>query len=531
MKAEILLGDEAVAMGAVHAGITAAYSYPGTPASEIMEYLIGRSKDGGFHATWCINEKVAYEEALGVSFAGKRTMVSMKHVGLNVAADPFMNSALTGTGGGLVVAVADDPGMHSSQNEQDSRYYARFALIPCFEPSDHQEAYDMTRRAFDVSEDMGVPVMLRLVTRLSHSRSAVVPRAARDQNDLQAAESSDWTLLPMNARRRFRLLVKKQADLVALSEASEFNRLTLNTCDRRMGVIASGVGYNYVMETLQNVKEPPSLLKISTYPVPERLVRRLVEHVEAVLVVEEGYPFIEHSMSGLFGIPGKRLMGKLSGDLPASGELNPDLLAQVLAPERRTVMESSSTDLPPRPPQLCKGCPHGDTYAALGRALQGYPHANVFSDIGCYTLGALPPYRAIDTCVCMGASVGMARGGADAGIRPSVAVIGDSTFGHSGLTPLADAAASDTDMTVIILDNSTVAMTGGQPSFASGPKLLGMIQGVGVAAEHIRVIEPLPKNLETNAGIIREELEHRGLSVVVAVRECIQQARKRKRNG
>ena len=530
MKAEILLGDEAVALAAVHAGITAAYSYPGTPASEIMEYLIVHSKEGGFHATWCMNEKVAFEEALGVSFAGKRTMVSMKHVGLNVAADPFMNSALTGTGGGLVIAVADDPGMHSSQNEQDSRYYARFALIPCFEPSDHQEAYEMTRRAFDVSEDMGVPVMLRLVTRLSHSRSAVRPREARGQNSLETGESRDWTLLPMNARRRFKLLVEKQADLVALSEASEFNRLNLSTSNRRIGVIASGVGYNYVMEALQNLKEAPSLLKISTYPLPESLVRGLVEHVETILIAEEGYPFIERGVSGLFGIPGKMVLGKLSGDLPSSGELNPDLLVKALAPERRAA-GPVSTDLPSRPPQLCKGCPHGDTYDALRRALQDYSKASVFSDIGCYTLGALPPYRAINTCVCMGASVSMAKGGSDAGIRPSVAVIGDSTFGHSGLTPLADAAASDTDMTVIILDNSTVAMTGGQPSFASGRKLLSMIEGVGLAAEHIRVIEPLPKNLDTNAGIIKEELEHRGLSVIVAVRECIQEARKRKRNA
>jgi indolepyruvate ferredoxin oxidoreductase alpha subunit len=532
MKAEILLGDEAVALGAIHAGITAAYSYPGTPASEIMEYLIRVSQgDGGFHATWCINEKVAFEEALGVSFAGKRSMVSMKHVGLNVAADPFMNSALTGTAGGLVVAVADDPGMHSSQNEQDSRYYAQFALIPCFEPAHHQEAYDMTRRAFDLSEDMGVPVMIRLVTRLSHSRSAVTPRKARGQNSLRPGESKDWTLLPMNARRRFKLLIEKQADLVGLSEASEFNRLTLNASDRRIGVITSGIGYNYVMENFQNLKEPPSLLKISTYPIPVRLVTRLVEHVETIIIAEEGYPFIEHNVRGLFGIPGKKIRGKLSGDLPASGELGPDIVAKVLVSEAPATREPVGTGLASRPPQLCKGCPHGDTYDALRQALKAYHQANVFSDIGCYTLGALPPYQAINTCVCMGASVSMAKGGADAGIRPSVAVIGDSTFGHSGLAPLIDAASSDTDMTVIILDNSTVAMTGGQPSFASGEKLIRMIEGAGVAAEHIRVIEPLPKNLDANARLIREELDHKGLSVIVAVRECIQEARKRKRSA
>jgi indolepyruvate ferredoxin oxidoreductase alpha subunit len=531
MKAEILLGDEAVALGSIHAGITAAYSYPGTPASEIMEYLIRISKrDGGFHATWCINEKVAFEEALGVSFAGKRTMVSMKHVGLNVAADPFMNSALTGTGGGLVVAVADDPGMHSSQNEQDSRYYAQFAQIPCFEPADHQEAYDMTRRAFEVSEDLGVPVMIRLVTRLSHSRSAVAPRKARAQNPLSRGEGRDWTLLPMNARRRFKLLIDKQADLITLSEESEFNRLDLVDSDHSVGVIASGVGYNYVMESLGGLTQPLSVLKISTYPLPRRLITGLVKHVDTVIIAEEGYPFIEHNLRGLFGIPGKKIRGKLSGDLPSSGELNPDIIAALLAPGTLASRQRGKMKLASRPPQLCKGCPHGDTYAALKQALAGYGEANVFSDIGCYTLGALPPYQAINTCVCMGASVSMAKGGADAGIRPSVAVIGDSTFGHSGLTPLVDAAASNTDMTVIILDNSTVAMTGGQPSFASGESLIRMIEGAGVAKEHIRVIEPLPKNLEANSRVIKEELDHKGLSVVVAVRECIQEARKRKRS-
>jgi indolepyruvate ferredoxin oxidoreductase alpha subunit len=532
MKSEILLGDEAVALGAIHAGITAAYSYPGTPASEIMEYLVNASKgDTGFYATWCINEKVAFEEALGVSFAGKRTLVSMKHVGLNVAADPFMNSALTGTGGGLVVAVADDPGMHSSQNEQDSRYYADFAKILCFEPANHQEAYEMTRRAFDVSEEMGIPVMLRLVTRLSHSRSAVTPREARGRNPLRLGDRKDWTLLPMNARRRFKRLIEEQQELAHLSERSEFNRLEMNGSADRLGVIASGIGYNYVMENLRAVDAPPSLLKISTYPVPEGLIRKLVAQADTVLVVEEGYPFIERRLMGIFGIPGKRVLGKLSGELPATGELNPEVVRAALGLDPLVTPSQQTAKLATRPPQLCKGCPHSDTYEALKLALSGYKQANVFSDIGCYTLGALPPYQAINTCVCMGASVSMAKGGTDAGIRPSVAVIGDSTFGHSGLTPLIDAATSNADMTVIIVDNGTVAMTGGQPSFASGERLVSMIKGAGVAEEHIKVIEPLPKNLETNARTIRQELEHKGLSVVIAARECIQEARKRRRSA
>jgi indolepyruvate ferredoxin oxidoreductase alpha subunit len=529
VEPEILLGDEAVALGAIHAGITAAYSYPGTPASEIMEYLVRMSQEaGGFRASWCINEKVAYEEALGVSFAGKRTMVSMKHVGLNVAADPFMNSALTGTGGGLVLAVADDPGMHSSQNEQDSRYYGQFARIFCFEPACHQEAYDMTRAAFDLSEDLSIPVMLRLVTRLSHSRSAVTPREPRRRNRLRMGEARDWTLLPMNARRRFKMLMDKQADLVRLSEQSGFNRLDLDRANRRLGLIASGIGYNYVTENTRHLKNPPSVLKIATYPLPEALLRKLVGHVETVIIVEEGYPFIESTIRGLAGIPGKTIKGKLSGHLPVSGELNPEIVRNALELEPAKTREPAAVELAGRPPQLCKGCPHSDTYNALTQALRHYTQANVFSDIGCYTLGALPPYQAINTCVCMGASVSMAKGGSDAGIRPSVAVIGDSTFGHSGLTPLVDAAASNTDMTVIIVDNGTVAMTGGQPSFSTGERLIRMVRGCGVPDEHIRVIEPLPKNLEANTRTIREELDYEGLSVIIAARECIQEARKRR---
>jgi indolepyruvate ferredoxin oxidoreductase alpha subunit len=331
MKIEILLGDEAVALGAIQAGLSAGYSYPGTPASEIMEYLIkAAAKTKSFLASWSVNEKVAYEEALGVSFAGKRALVSMKHVGLNVAADPFMNSALTGANGGLVVVPADDPGMHSSQNEQDSRFYADFAKIPCFEPSNHQEAYEMTRQAFDVSERMGIPVMIRLVTRLSHSRSTVRPREPRGQNEIRPGASQDWTLLPVNARRRFRGILDGQAEMVRLSEESEFNSLRLNEKDRSLGVVASGIAFNYVQENLGEAGNPPSLLKVCTYPLPGKLIGRLVEHVETVLVVEEGYPLIERSLRGFFGVPGKTIKGKLSGDLPLTGELSPETVRPAL---------------------------------------------------------------------------------------------------------------------------------------------------------------------------------------------------------
>jgi len=529
MTKEVLLGDEAVALGAVHAGLSAAYSYPGTPASEIMEFLVRPPVESRpYVAAWSINEKVAFEEALGASYAGKRAMVSFKHVGLNVAADPFMNSAMTGANGGLVVVSADDPGMHSSQNEQDSRFYARFARIFCYEPSDHQEAYDMTREAFDLSERLGLPVMIRLVTRLSHSRSSVETRTARPQNPLHLGEAKDWTLLPVNARRRFALLIDLQAEMAETADTSPFNTLEINPDNTELGVIASGIAWNYVREALRDAPRRPSLLKIGTFPPPEKLIRKLFAHVQNVLVAEDGYPLIEESLSGFFGVPGKTVKGKLSGDLPATGELSPDILRSALGLEPLSSHPAPSVLLAARPPQLCAGCPHADTFKALNKALEGVSPAGVFSDIGCYTLGALPPYNAIHTCVCMGASISMAKGAADAGLHPAVAVIGDSTFAHSGITPLITAAAANTRMTVFILDNGTTAMTGGQPSFGTGESLLRIIEGAGVPRERIRTITPLPKFLEANTAVIREEIEHDGLSVIVAVRECVVEARKRR---
>jgi indolepyruvate ferredoxin oxidoreductase alpha subunit len=531
MKQEVLLGDEAVALGAIHAGLSGGYSYPGTPASEIMEYLVrAAAQDKSFVASWSVNEKVAYEEALGVSYAGKRALVSMKHVGLNVAADPFMNSAITGANGGLVVVVADDPGMHSSQNEQDSRFYAEFAQILCFEPSNHQEAYDMTREAFDISEKLGIPVMIRMVTRLSHSRSRVRPRAPKPQNSLNYGVGIDWTLLPVHARRRFKLLVDKQKDLVNVSQRSQFNSLHINPDNTSIGIIASGIAANYVYENYTNQQDRPSLLKLTTYPIPVTLLKELIDHVDTVLVVEEGYPFIEKRISGVFGIAGKKIHGKLSGHLPSTGELSPGIVRQGLELEALPKRDISEFPMAGRPPQLCLGCSHADTYRALNEALESHPESNVFSDIGCYTLGALPPYNAIQSCVCMGASVSMAKGGAEAGVYPSVAVIGDSTFAHSGITPLLAASAANTNMTVFILDNATVAMTGGQPTFLSGDKLTKVIEGMGVAKEHIRVIIPLPKNHEENVQIMKQELDYPGLSVVIAARECVQEARKKKRS-
>jgi len=497
MGREVLLGDEAVGLGAVHAGLTGIFGYPGTPSTEIFEFVeqIAR-KRGDIEAHWSTNEKVAYEEALGVSWAGRRALVTMKHVGLNVAADAFMNSAITGANGGLVLAVADDPGMHSSQNEQDSRYFARFALIPCYEPRNQQECYDMTREAYDLSEELGVPVMVRLVTRIAHSRAAVeTTDRLRPQNPLRPARDiRRWTLLPSELRGK-------------------------------RGLIACGITLNYALENLPEDHDW-SILTIGQYPVPREKIRKLVEHVDEVLVLEDGYPFVEEMLHGLFGLETATVKGRLTGHLPRTGELNPDLVrAGMGLPAVATAAQVEATAAS-RPPTLCPGCPHTDTFKALNEALEVYTKPQVFSDIGCYTLGALPPLEAIHSCVDMGASISMAAGAAIAGYRPAVAVIGDSTFAHSGMTGLLSAVEQKANVNVIIVDNETVAMTGTQPSAATMETLDRIVLGLGVDPDHFRIITPVPKNHADNVRVFREELEHEGPSVIVARRACIEKIKR-----
>ncbi len=527
-KTSVLLGDEAVALGAIHAGISGVYGYPGTPSTEIFEAVQASAKDT-VHAVWSTNEKVGYEEALGMSYAGKRAMVTMKHVGLNVAADPFMNSAITGVNGGLVLAVADDPSMHSSQNEQDSRYYAHFAMIPCLEPGNQQEAYDMVLYAFDLSEAMNVPVMLRLVTRLAHSRANVqVLKEGRAQNELHPSDDwTKWTLLPLNARKNFARLVENQPKVLEESGKSEYNQLTI-VDGATTGIITSGIAVNYVFENLPADQKDYSILIVKQYPMPIGKLKTLVDSVDEILVVEEGYPYIEERLNGYLGLCDKSVRGKLTGDLPRTGELNPDSVRAALHMQALKTVPMAR-NLAGRPPQLCTGCPHADTYKALNEAMKDFEGGRVFSDIGCYTLGALPPYRAIESCVDMGASISMANGAAHAGIRPVVCAIGDSTFTHSGMTPLLDAAAIDSPMTVFILDNSTVAMTGGQPTYGTGDELARIVKGLGVPEGHVIAINPVPKQHEKNVGIIKRELQHEGLSVILAQRECVEEIKRRKK--
>ena len=521
LKRKLLLGDEAIAQGALDAGLSGVYAYPGTPSTEITEYIQNSqlAVQRGVHSRWCTNEKTAMEQALGMSFMGKRALVCMKHVGLNVCADPFVNSAMTGVNGGLVVLAADDPSMHSSQDEQDSRFYGKFAMMPTLEPSNQQEAYDMMALAFDLSEKVNLPVLVRVTTRMAHSRSAVlIKEKAREENALNYdAKASNWVLLPVNARKRNDVVTGQQPELEQMAASSKYN----DYCDGKdhsLGIIACGIGYNYVMENFPK-GSPYPILKISQYPLPKEMVRKMTLECQSVLIVEEGQPFVEEQVRGV--MPGNAyIKGRLSGELPRTGELTPDLVATALGFKLHENY-APCEDVVPRPPAFCQGCGHRDVYTALNEVLKDYPDARVFGDIGCYTLGFLPPFKAIHSCVDMGASIGMAKGAADAGQWPSVAVIGDSTFTHSGMTGLLDAINENSNITVIISDNLTTAMTGGQDS-AGTNKFEAICRGLGLDNEHLKVVVPIPKNMPEITRILREEIEYKGVSVIIPRRECMQ---------
>ncbi len=465
---QLLLGDEAIALGAINAGLSGIYAYPGTPSTEITEYVQNNAvaRERRIHSHWSTNEKTATEEALGMSFCGKRSMVCMKHVGMNVAADAFVNSAMTGTNGGMIVVAADDPSMHSSQNEQDSRFYAQFALVPLLEPSSQQEAYDMTAYGFELSEKYRIPVMLRMVTRLAHSRGVVATatEAAAENTLSYPVDTAQWVLMPGNSKRRYPRLIADYATLAEVAETSPFNRY-IDASDKSVGIIASGIAYNYLMENYPE-GAPHPVVKISQYPLPVKMLNRLADECDSILIIEEGQPVIEPMLRGILS-SNRVIKGKLDGTLPRTGELTPDSVRLALGLEAHPSAEASK-NVVARPPALCNGCGHRDVYHALNDVLATYESPKVFGDIGCYTLGWLAPFNAIDTVLDMGASITMAKGAADAGQHPAVAIIGDSTFTHSGMTGLLDAINENTPMTVIICDNLTTGMTGGQDSQGTG---------------------------------------------------------------
>lgn len=528
MEKLLLLGDEAIAQGAIDGGLSGIYAYPGTPSTEIMEFVQGskQAAELNIHRRWSTNEKTAMEAALGMSYAGKRSMVCFKHVGLNVAADAFVNASITGVNGGLIVVSADDPSMHSSQNEQDSRFYAKFAMIPILEPSNQQEAYEMAYNGFELSERLNVPVMLRITTRMAHSRADVKRLPQKKQNVLRLpSDPRQFVLLPAIARKNYKKLLGAQPTMESESEKSVFNQL-IDGFDKKLGIIAAGIAFNYLCENFENGKVPYPTLKISQYPLPRRQVEAIYNQCESLLILEDGAPVIEEMLKGFLNI-GKPIRGRIDGTLPRDGELNPNIVAKALSISIEEG-EEVPTVVANRPPSLCQGCGHRDVFEDLNEVLKEFGTGRVFSDIGCYTLAALPPFNSVNSCVDMGASVTMAKGAADAGLIPAVAVIGDSTFTHSGMTGLLDAVLENSPITVIISDNSTTGMTGGQTSSAFG-RLVDICKGIGVNPDHIKVITPLKKNHEENVKIIRDELNYQGLSVIIPQRECIQTFARRKK--
>lgn len=518
MKTEILSGNEAIARGAYEAGVLVASAYPGTPSTEILENIVQYRE---IDASWAPNEKVALEVAIGASFGGGRSLAAMKHVGVNVAADPLFTLSYTGVNGGLLLITADDPEMHSSQNEQDNRNYARFAKVPMLEPSDSQECKDFTRLAFEISEQFDTPVMLRTTTRISHSKSVVA--LGEPVTGLPAPKlvknAAKLVMLPGNARVRHPFVEERSRKLSSYGDTVAINRMELR--DTEFGIITSGTSYQYVREALPNA----SVLKLGmVWPLPEGLIREFSSKVGRLFVVEELDPFIEDQVKALgLAVTGKDI-------LPVCGEFSPTKIRTAFASIGIGGAQSDSLSqldrLPGRPPNMCPGCPHRGVFFTLNQ-LKAY----VTGDIGCYTLGFMPPLNAMDTCVCMGASISTASGIVrvldEQERQRVVAVIGDSTFLHTGVNSLMEMAYNKSPATVILLDNRITAMTGRQDNPASGWTLMEdpanaidlvqLCKALGI--RHIRVINPL--DLEQTRQALQEEMARPEPSVIVTNRPCV----------
>jgi indolepyruvate ferredoxin oxidoreductase alpha subunit len=514
---KVLSGNEAIARGAYEAGVKVAAAYPGTPSTEILETIAEEYKD--IYSEWSPNEKVALEVVCGASMAGARAMASMKHVGLNVAADPFMTLSYVGVNGGLVIVTCDDPELYSSQNEQDNRNYAKFAKVPMLEPSDSQEAKDFVKLGFEISEKFDTPVMVRGVTRISHAKGIValddpvtppIPLEIRRQID-------KFTMLPSFARVRHRVIEERFLRLKEFAEQFQGNRMEIN--DPSIGFITAGISYQYAKEVFPNY----SYLKLGmVWPLPKNLIGDFFKRVRKVFIVEELDPFLEENIKAM-GFKPKG--GK--DRFPICGELNPSLVAKgMLGKKFKAPKHLLKDTLPPRPPNLCPGCPHRGVFAAL-RKLKVF----AAGDIGCYTLGAYPPLSSIHSNICMGSSIGGAHGMAkalgEAGKGKIVAVIGDSTFLHGGVHPLMDVAYNKGNTTVVILDNRTTGMTGQQEHPGTGYTITGETAhridfvdlGRVLGIENPRKVNPW--NLEETERVIKEELDKDDPSLVISEGPCM----------
>lgn len=511
MSKKLLIGNEAVARGLYEGGLRVASSYPGTPSTEITECI---AKYDDVYSEWAPNEKVAMEVAVGSSIAGARSFCAMKHVGLNVAADPLFTASYTGVNAGMVIAVADDPGMHSSQNEQDSRHYAKAAKILMLEPSDSEECLEYAKAAYELSEKFDTPVILRLTTRVAHSRSIV---NIGERNDIGVKEyvknPGKYVMMPAMAKKRHIVVEDRMVAEREWAETASINTVEYN--DKKIGVISSGICYQYAKEALG---DRVSYLKLGCVnPLPIELIKNFAANCDKVYVLEELDPFIEEHCKQI----GLDVIGKDAFTL--QGEYSQNLIAKVIFGETKPTMKAD-IDIPARPPVLCAGCPHRGLYYALKKL-----KLTVSGDIGCYTLGALPPIGMMDTCVCMGASVSALHGRNKAdenNCKNSVAVIGDSTFIHSGITGLIDIAYNQSNSTVIILDNSITGMTGHQDNPTTGKTIKGdpttavslelLAKAVGI--DRVRVVDPY--NLKECENVIREEVAADEPSVVISRRPC-----------
>ena len=513
MKKVIMSGNEAIARGVYEAGVRFAAAYPGTPSTEIMEEY---AKYDGVYAEWAPNEKVAVEVAIGAALGGVKALAVMKHVGVNVAADPIFTVSYTGIEGALVIISADDPSMHSSQNEQDNRNYAKFAKIPMLEPADPQEAKEYIKIAFKISEQFDTPVFLRSTTRVSHSKSVVVlnePQVPEDKTTL-SHNAEKYVMVPINARTRRVTLEKRQHALKKFVETFPENKIEINNPE--IGIITAGMPYNYAKDVFPDY----SYLKLGmVYPIPEKMIRKFASQVKKIYVVEELDPYLEEQIKAL----GIQVTGK--DIFPYANEFDPGIIKNAILSNLQGAVSPYKETLAQRPPNLCPGCPHRGLFYALKKS-----RAYVHGDIGCYTLSYLKPLEGLHSCICMGASIGMAHGMSKAlkekGKGKVVGVIGDSTFLHSGITSLLNMAYNQSDALIIILDNSTTAMTGMQEHPGTGYTLMGkeakkvnltvLISALGI--QNIRVIDP--NNLKETRMAIKEELASSGPSVIIAQRPC-----------
>ncbi|MCM8761701.1 MAG: indolepyruvate ferredoxin oxidoreductase subunit alpha [Candidatus Omnitrophica bacterium] len=523
MYKKYLLGNEAIAYGLVEGNIEASFAYPGTPSSEITEKLIELSRIYGFYVEWSINEKVAYENAYGVSLTGRRAAVIMKHVGLNVASDAFITSAYTGVIGGLVIIIADDPYAHSSQNEQDSRRYAVMAKIPCLEPSSIQEAKDMVSFAFSLSERAGLPVLVRSVTRLSHSRADVVLQdikySKRDTSFKKTPER--FVMVPANARKSLKILNEKQKDIKEYVEELLWNEAEDTSLE--IGIITAGISFQYTKEIKENHNLPFALFKVSSLPLPYKKITSFIKNKKKLFIFEEGDPVIEEQVYLIAKSinPSIEIIGKISGEVQTEGEMSVEVIDMVLNGKSP---QKPFHSLPKRMPVLCPGCPHSGSFYILKKV---FGKDAIFpGDIGCYTLGILS--GTIDTCLCMGAGIGTGSGIARfEKQRPVLSIIGDSTFFHAGIPELINACYNSANQVIVILDNRTTAMTGHQPHpgvgiTASGEKTIDInIEKLAsiCGAEKVVVIDPY--RIKESIKILKEIKDMKGVRVIVAKRPCI----------